>query len=248
MCGRFVGNFSTDDLLTELGEALESADLELVLPSDHSQLCRNFNTAPTQAIPVLRREENKVLVDGMLWGLLPVWSKDASSASKMINARSETVTEKPSYRGLVQKYRCIIPMNGFYEWERSNPKAKVPYFVPRADGKLMFGAGLWTTSPIVDNNHTCTLITRESFEDLSWIHNRSPVQFDADDALEWLTADPAPLEMMWSHDQPVLAPRRVSTLVNSVRNNGPELIEEVHDDAAAQNSKLMEPPVQDTLF
>lgn len=249
MCGRFVGNFTTDDLLNELGAAVEDAGLELVLPNDHHKLSSNFNTAPTQAIPVLRREEHKIIVDGMLWGLLPVWSKDASGASKMINARSETLTEKPSYRGLVQKYRCIIPMNGFYEWERSNPKAKVPYFVPREDGKLMFGAGLWTTSPIVDNNHTCTLITRESFDDLSWIHNRSPVQFAAEDAVEWLISETAPLELMWSHDQPRLKPRRVSTMVNSVRNNGPELITEVSDGSELiERDRPRQVPEQDTLF
>lgn len=249
MCGRFVGNFTTDDLLNELGDAVAEAGLEFVLPNNHHQLSSNFNTAPTQAIPVLRKDEQKIIVDGMLWGLLPVWSKDPSGASKMINARSETLTEKPSYRGLVQKYRCIIPMSGFYEWERSNPKAKVPYFVPREDGKLMFGAGLWTTSPVVDNNHTCTLITRESFDDLSWIHNRSPVQFTAEDAVEWLVSEPAPLEMMWSHEQPRLKPRRVSSLVNSVRNNGPELIQEVVDLPETSVSKGdRKLPEQDTLF
>lgn len=248
MCGRFVGNFTADDLLQELGDAVAESGFDLVVPAEHRQLCSNFNTAPTQAIPVLRQENNTIIVDGMLWGLLPVWSKDASGASKMINARSETLTEKPSYRGLVQKYRCIIPMNGFYEWDRSNPKAKIPYFVPRADGKLMFGAGLWTTSPVVDNNHTCTLITRESFDDLSWIHNRSPVEFTAQDAVEWMTAETAPLELMWSHEQPALAPRRVSTLVNSVRNNGPELIQEVSEDSETESVRTESAPVQDTLF
>lgn len=241
MCGRFVGNFTTDDLLQELEGAVESAGLSLVLPQHHDVLAHNFNTAPTQGIPVLRREGDTVLVDGMFWGLLPVWSKDLSAASKMINARSETITEKPSFRGLVKGHRCIIPMNGFYEWDRSNPKAKVPYFVPRADGHLMLGAGIWTRSPILDNNHTCALITRESFDDLSAIHNRSPVQFTAEDAVEWLAAEEAPLEMMWSHDQPRLSPYRVATLVNSVRNNGPQLIEAVSESHVSSS----EP---DTLF
>ena len=247
MCGRFVGNFSAEDLLQELGDAVSAVGLELELPAGVNQLAHNFNTAPTQAIPVLRAEENKIVLDAMLWGLLPAWSKDASGASKMINARSETVTEKPSYRGLVQNHRCIIPMNGFYEWDRSNPKAKVPYFVPREDGRLMLGAGLWTNSPVVDNL-TCTLITRESFDDLSSIHNRSPVQFTAEDALEWLTLHPAPLEMMWSHEQPRFAPYRVSTLVNSVRNNGPELIDEDVSSPDQDAASKHEPPVQDTLF
>lgn len=224
MCGRFVGNFNTDDLLAEFEEAAVSAGLKIQMPGEHMQLAHNFNTAPTQAIPVLRVEDDMLTVDAMFWGLLPIWSKDPSAASKMINARSETITEKPSFRNLVPNHRCIIPMSGFYEWDRSNPKAKVPYYVTREDGHLMLGAGLWTRSPLLDNNPTCALITRESVDDLSHIHNRSPVEFTASDAIEWMIATPPPLEMMWSPDQPKFATTRVATLVNSVRNNGPELI------------------------
>ncbi|MEI8287480.1 MAG: SOS response-associated peptidase [Actinomycetes bacterium] len=225
MCGRFVGNFNTDDLLAEIEEAALAVGLNVEMPGDHLQLSHNFNTAPTQGIPVLRVESETLIVDGMFWGLLPVWSKDPSAASKMINARSETITEKPSFKNLVPNHRCIIPMSGFYEWDRSNAKAKVPYYVTRADGHLMLGAGLWTRSPLLDNNHTCALITRESVEDLSHIHNRSPVEFNATDAIDWLTLSPPPLEMMWSDGQPTFATTRVSTLVNAVRNNGPSLIE-----------------------
>ncbi len=224
MCGRFVGNFNTDDLLAEFEAAAADAGLDIKFPDGHIQLAQNFNTAPTQAIPVVRLEEGALIVDAMFWGLLPIWSKDPSAASKMINARSETITEKPSFRNLVPNNRCIIPMSGFYEWDRSNPKAKIPYYITRADGHLMLGAGIYTRSPLLDNNNTCALITRESVEDLSHIHNRSPVEFSAHDAIEWMLASPPPLEMMWSHQQPTFTTTRVSTLVNSVRHNGPELI------------------------
>lgn len=230
MCGRFVGNFSSDLLRSEIEKAALDHGLTLDFPEPSTVLASNFNTAPTQAIPVLRLEDNRLLIDAMRWGLVPRWAKDASMSSNMINARSETITEKPSFKNLVAHHRCIIPMSGFYEWDRTNPKKKIPYYVTRADGHLMLGAGLWTQSPALDNMHTCALITRESREDLSAIHNRSPVEFDCDAAVEWLMASPPPLELMEA-DQPVFAPRRVATLVNSIRNNGPELIEPYVDSA-----------------
>jgi len=154
MCGRFVGNFNTQDLFNEMNDAVSGAGFTLELPETDSPLLRNFNVAPTTAIPILRFSNGVIRLDVVRWGLLPIWSKDPSKGAQMINARSETLTEKPSFRGLVKGHRCIIPMTGFYEWERSNPKAKIPYFVTRSDGHLMLGAGLWIESPIVEEERT----------------------------------------------------------------------------------------------
>jgi putative SOS response-associated peptidase YedK len=225
MCGRFVGHFSASDLLSEMNEAISESEFTFDLPNVVGALAQNFNTAPTHGVPVLRAIEDRIIIDVMQWGLVPVWSKDPTVGSKMINARSETLTEKPSFKGLVQKNRCIIPMNGFYEWDRSDPKRKIPYFVPRADGHLMFVAGLWASSPALEGRHTFSLITRESIEDLSSIHSRSPVEFTSDDAMAWMTQTPAPLEMFDPVDQPRFSPYRVSTRVNSVRNNDNTLID-----------------------
>lgn len=225
MCGRFVGNYGTDDLLGELGAALDAAGIELATPSFDGPLLRNFNVAPTVPIPIVRMDGETMIVDVVRWGLVPVWSKDPSVASRMINARSETVTEKPSFRGLVEGHRCIIPMSGFYEWDRSDPRHKVPYYVTRADGRLMLGAGLWSESPIVDGGRTCALLTRDSVHDLSMIHDRSPVEFHAEEAVEWVASATAPLGLFGPDHQPRFAVRRVSTRVNSVRNNDPSLIE-----------------------
>lgn len=224
MCGRFVGNFSTQDIFEELSAAFESSGLRLELPETELPLLRNFNVAPTHAIPILRVVDHAVVVDVVQWGLLPVWSKDASKGASMINARSETITEKPSFRGLVPGHRCIIPMSGFYEWDRTNSKAKIPYYVTRADGHLMLGAGIWSDSPIVDAGRTCALITRDSIFDLSDIHDRSPVEFHADEAVEWLMPGDAPLELFQPDHQPRFLTTRVSTRVNSVRNNDESLI------------------------
>lgn len=225
MCGRFVGNFSTQDLVDEIGEAVDSFGLTLRVPDFEGPLLQNFNVAPTHVVPILRVVGSDVIVDVMRWGLIPVWAKDANIGAKMINARSETITEKPSFKGLVPGHRCIIPMSGFYEWNRENPKAKVPYFVTRADNRLMLGAGIWSDSPLVDEARTFSLITRDSVEDLSAVHDRSPVEFTAEEAVEWMSAAQAPLELFAPEHQPRFTTLRVSTRVNAVRNNDSGLIE-----------------------
>jgi len=225
MCGRLVGNFNTQDLVNEIGDAVSAFGLSLRVPEFDGPLLQNFNVAPTHVVPILRVVGDEVIVDVMRWGLIPIWAKDASIGAKMINARSETITEKTSFKGLVPGHRCIIPMTGFYEWNRENPKAKIPYFVTRADGHMMLGAGIWSDSPIVDEARTFSLITRDSVDDLSAVHDRSPVEFTAEEAVEWMSATQAPLELFAPEHQPRFSTLRVSTRVNAVRNNDSGLIE-----------------------
>ena len=225
MCGRFVGAFSAEALMDEMSDALSDAKMTISFGED-SLFAPNYNTAPTHIVPILRNEESNIVVDPMQWGLVPSWSKDPSVGSKLINARSETITEKPSFRQSVPSRRCIIPMSGFYEWDRTDPKRKVPYFVTREDGCVMLVAGIWTASPALDGRHTFSLITRESVDDLSHIHSRSPVELCADDALEWMCNPVPPLELFEPGLQPRFAARKVSTLVNSVKNNYESLLDE----------------------
>ena len=224
MCGRFVGAFSAELLMEEMTEALAGANMTFALVDDGQLFAPNYNTAPTHTVPILRHEESVVVVDPMQWGLVPSWSKDPSIGSKMINARSETITEKPSFRQSVPGRRCIIPMSGFYEWDRTDPKRKVPYFVTREDGCLMLVAGIWTPSPALDGRHTFSLITRESVDDLSYIHSRSPVELYVEDALEWMCNPEPPLELFMPETQPRFVATKVSSRVNSVRNNDASLI------------------------
>ena len=240
MCGRFVGAFSAEVLMEEMSEALSVANMTIALVADGPLFAPNYNTAPTHTVPILRHEESVVVVDPMQWGLVPAWSKDPSVGSKMINARSETITEKPSFRQSVPGRRCIIPMSGFYEWDRSDPKRKVPYFVTRADGHVMLVAGIWTPSPALEGRHTFSLITRESVDDLSHIHSRSPVELHADDALEWMCNPVPPLELFQPEIQPRFVARKVSTLVNSVRNNFESLLDDYEE--------VIEETGPDTLF
>ena len=224
MCGRFVGAFNATDLIKELSLAVSKTELVLDVSDSDTLFAPNYNTAPTHLVPILRMEEQKIVVDAMQWGLVPTWSKDPNVGSKMINARSETVTEKPSFRNQVSRHRCIIPISGFYEWDRSDPKTKVPYYVTREDGHLMLVAGIWASSPALEGRHTFSLITRESVDDLLYIHNRSPVELTSQDALEWMSNAVAPLELFSPVHQPRFATLRVSTRVNSVRNNDASLI------------------------
>lgn len=225
MCGRFVGAFSAELLMEEMTDALDAARMTFAPDVDGRLFAANYNTAPTHTVPILRHEESVVVIDPMQWGLVPAWSKDPSVGSKMINARSETITEKPSFRQSVPGRRCIIPMSGFYEWDRTDPKRKVPYFVTREDGRLMLVAGIWTASPALDGRHTFSLITRESVDDLSHIHSRSPVELHAEDALDWMCNPVPPLELFQPEIQPRFVARKVSTLVNSVRNNSQSLLD-----------------------
>ncbi len=239
MCGRFVGAFSAEALMDEMSGALSEAKMTISFGED-SLFTPNYNTAPTHIVPILRNEESNIVVDPMQWGLVPSWSKDPSVGSKLINARSETITEKPSFRQSVPGRRCIIPMSGFYEWDRADPKRKVPYFVTREDGCVMLVAGIWTASPALDGRHTFSLITRESVDDLSHIHSRSPVELCADDALEWMCNPVPPLELFAPDLQPRFAARKVSTLVNSVKNNYESLLDEYVE--------IIEKSDPDTLF
>ena len=236
MCGRFVGAFNAEILIDEMSEALPLANMTIALVDDGQLFAPNYNTAPTHTVPILRHEDSVVVVDPMQWGLVPSWSKDPTVGSKMINARSETITEKPSFRQSVPSRRCIIPMSGFYEWDRTDPKRKVPYFVTREDGRLMLVAGIWTPSPALEGRHTFSLITRESVDDLSHIHSRSPVEFHADDALEWMCNLVPPLELFEPEIQPRFIAKKVSSRVNSVRNNDPSLI--LPDEEPLESSDL----------
>ena len=238
MCGRFVTAFSLDELIAEVEAIAENIPVKLGFNSKDLPLFSNYNAAPTHAIPVVTREPESLLIDVMQWGLVPSWSKDPTIGSKMINARSETLTEKPSFRNLVASHRCLIPMNGFYEWDRTDPRNKIPYFVPRTDGALMLCGGLWNVSPVLDGIKTFTLITKPSAEDLAQIHNRSPVQFDRETAKEWLVNNEDSLLLMTKDDLPEFGPYSVSSDVNSVRNNYPGLLDRVE-------IALQEP---DTLF
>lgn len=221
MCGRFTLTVDPAELQDTFGD--------FIFPA---QFAPRYNIAPSQpvlAIPndVLRKNK----ADFFLWGLIPSWSKDPAIANKLINARGETVAEKPSFRGSFKYKRCLIPADGFYEWKaQAGQKTKIPYFIHMKDRKPFAFAGLWDEWHSPDGNilRTCTIITTTPNELMSELHNRMPVILDKANFADWLNPMPQTPDHLIHLIQPFPADRMsaypVSTLVNTPVNDRPELI------------------------
>ena len=247
MCGRFA--VTTDPAL--LAEKIQAID-EATAAAGESRGA-NYNVAPTATVAtVVRRHDQPEdtatrRVRLMRWGLIPPWVKATAEGTPenkgpmLINARAEKVTTSPAFRASAKTKRCLVPMDGYYEW-KPNPDTpagkkarKTPYFMYRADGEPLFMAGLWSAwrpekdaSPLL----TCTIITTDAVGQLAEIHDRMPLIVEEADWDRWLDPDePAAADLLGAPpDISGLAVREVSTLVNSVRNNGPELIEPAESD------------------
>ncbi len=182
MCGRFT---------ITLEPAFFQQELDLGnLPSEWVP---RYNTAPGQMIPVVQEAEKRD-VAMLRWGLVPYWAKDISIGYKMINARSETLLEKPSFKNAFRNRRCLILADGFYEWQPSTTKSapKAPFRFTLKDSKPFAFAGLWETwrSPENEELQTCTIITCQPNDLLAQIHNRMPVILDNHNCWEWLSEKP----------------------------------------------------------
>lgn len=241
MCGRYASIASTDDLVDEL-------HVDEMLEED---LGPSWNIAPTDPIrAVLDRRGTDVAAPTMRqlrtvrWGLVPSWANDRSGAARMINARVETVADKPAFRAAVARRRCLVPADGYYEWRKIDGRS-VPYFLHDPDGGLLTFAGLyevWTDPSALGGERlwTCTIITRAASDRLGHIHDRSPVVVPPRLRAGWLDCADGDTDrarhLLDAVPQPQLAPRVVSTAVNSCRNDGPELIQ-----------SAVEPPTQESF-
>lgn len=242
MCGRFVSTSPPDQVAAYFG-----ADVAV------DTLGENYNVAPTHdvyAVVAPRKEpDGAPRLEAFHWGLIPSWAKDRKIASRMINARSETLAEKPAFKGLFKKKRLLIPMDGFYEWKAGSPDgpltakgkpAKQPMFIHRSDDEPMAVAGLWTAWKDPESTDedgeamwllSASVITTAANETMSPVHDRMPVMVPTSRWAEWLDPDNDDIESlstlfdMSGDDSLVMHP--VSTEVNSVRNNRAELIEEI---------------------
>jgi len=164
------------------------------------------------------------------WGLVPFWAKDPSIGNRMINARAETVAEKPSYRAAFKHRRCVVLADGFYEWHREGD-AKTPYFISLASGGPFALAGLWeswTDKESGESLQTTTLITTEASEFMRSLHHRMPIVLNTDGAGEWLAGSAEPIERA-AKRTPGLQAWPVDKRVNNARNEGEELIEAAGD-------------------
>jgi putative SOS response-associated peptidase YedK len=246
MCGRFA--VTTDPaLLAEKIKAIDEATGAEDKASERAS-APNFNVAPTTTIAtVVTRhdepdDEATRRVRLMRWGLLPPWVKataDGAPDNKgplLINARADKVATSPAFRSSAKSKRCLVPMDGWYEW-RPNPdaptgkkSAKTPFFMHRDDGEMLFMAGLWSVwkpSKEADPLLSCTVITTDAVGELAEIHDRMPLILTEENWDAWLNPD-APLDtelLARPPDVRGIDVREVSRLVNSIRNNGPELLE-----------------------
>jgi len=223
MCGRFA--------LISPGEALiEQFGLNPEITTSVSSLAPRYNIAPTQPVAAIRLtpgSQNKELTF-FRWGLIPSWAKDMKMGSRLINARSETVTEKPSFRAAFKRRRCLIPADGFYEWRRQGGQ-KQPMYIHARDHKLFALAGLWETWQAADGSaiDTCTILTTGPNELMQPIHNRMPVIIEPPDYSLWLDPEPQPdraLHLLRPYPTEQMEAYPVSAMVNNPRNDVPDCI------------------------
>ncbi len=216
MCGRFAFYSPREAVLAVFG---------IELPFD---VVPHYNYAPTQLVAAVRAGEYGEPEGVQLrWGLVPFWAKDAAIGNRMINARAETLAEKPAYRNAFRKRRCVILANGFYEW-KALPGGKAPHWIAPRDGQPIAFAGLWERwekgeTPL----ETCTIVTTSANRGLREIHERMPVIIPPEALRAWV--DPGqPVEVLTKLLQPApedfLTAHEVSRAVNRPANDGPELL------------------------
>jgi putative SOS response-associated peptidase YedK len=219
MCGRFA--FYSP---SEATAALFGVDGALAVEP-------RYNIAPTQFVAAIRDNEEQQRELVMLrWGLVPFWAKDPAIGNRMINARAETVAEKPSYRAAFKHRRCVVLADGFYEWHRDGD-VKIPHFISLASGEPFALAGLWETwkdKDSVESLQTTTLITTAANDFMQPLHHRMPVILQTASANEWLSASinsPNDFLAGAADRAPALRAWPVDRSVNNARNQGEELIE-----------------------
>ena len=219
MCGRFT--------LTADATLIQEAFPWLNIPGG---LQPRYNVAPTQPVAVVPND-GKNQLDYFMWGLIPSWAKDADIGNRLINARAETLAEKPSFRSSLKRKRCLILADGFYEWKQiPGQKAKLPMYIRLKSGQPFAFAGLWDEwhSPDGSQVLSCTIITTEPNSMMQAIHNRMPVILSPEAYTAWLAQGDQKPETIIGLLQPYppekMTAYPVSILVNSPNNDSPELI------------------------
>lgn len=220
MCGRYAVTVDSDAIQQAFG-------LESVV-----DFAPRYNIAPTQYAPIITNEHPRAL-SLYKWGLVPSWAKEAAIGNKMINARADGIAEKPSYRSAFKRRRCLVPVTGFYEWQKGDGKTKTPMYIQVKDAELFALAGLWEVwhSPDGDELRTFTIITTDANEFMSPIHNRMPVILHKADYDLWLDPKDVPAQVL----QPLLRPYEaarmtayeVSRAVNTPGIDEPDLVQPV---------------------
>jgi putative SOS response-associated peptidase YedK len=223
MCGRSSLTVTEKELEKRFNATFYSDDLERYNPLP------NFNVAPTHMHPVMTNLDQDHL-QFFRWGLIPFWAKDKKVGYKMINARKETLLEKSTFKNAVNKKRCIVPFDGFYEWKKTED-GKQPYRIVTTDTEIFSVAGLWERwkSPEHEDIYSFTLITQEPNELMADIHNRMPAILRPDQERDWLDMNiPSEdaIQMLQPYPSELMNAYPVAKRVGNVRENDEELIQE----------------------
>ena len=218
MCGRFA-------LLATGSEIAETFAL-----TETPQLAPRYNIAPTQPVAAIRLHPHSGQREWthFHWGLIPSWAKEPNMGARMINARSETVAEKPAFRAAFKRRRCLVPASGFYEWQKTG-SSKQPMYIHPADAPLFAFAGLWETWQIPGGGEldSCTILTTTPNSLMRAIHDRMPVILEPEDFAMWLDPGERPengLHLLRPFSPEKMSTYPVSTFVNNPRNEGPNCI------------------------
>ena len=218
MCGRYASSANPDDLVSHF--RVEEPPEEVLPPS--------YNVAPTDPVYVVMERHEQRLLRVVRWGLVPSWAKDAKVGARFSTARRETVAEKPAFRAAYQRRRCLVPADGYFEWQQQGGH-KQPYFLAPRDRAPLAMAGLYEVWKGPDEQllWTCTVITTEAADELGHIHDRTPLLVPPDAWDRWLdpqVEDPGQ-DLLVPGTPGVLDAWPVPPAVGNVKNNGPELVE-----------------------
>lgn len=235
MCGRFVSASPPDELARYFGALSPETTLE-----------ENYNVAPTALVYGLRADHGHRRLGVLRWGLVPSWADDVKIGARLINARSETVADKPAFRKAYAHRRCLIPADGFYEWRKvPGQKVKQPYFIARSDGEPLVFGGLWErwTPKDADGRRleerrieSCTILTTAANHTVAPVHDRMPLLIPATGWDDWIDpeSDPARLgQLLVPAPEGLLELRPISTAVNRVANNGQHLLDPIEADVGS---------------
>jgi putative SOS response-associated peptidase YedK len=233
VCGRFVQVASPELLVERFG-------VDEVAAPEHEA---SYNVAPRATVYAVRErvvdEERGRVLSALRWGLVPSWAKDPKIGDRMINARAESLAEKPAYERAFRRHRCLVPADGFYEWQRRG-RGKQPMFIHRRDGEPMAFAGLWAAwrsanEPDGDWLRSCVIVTTKANETIAPLHDRMPVMLEEPDWGRWLDRGVEDVDTLGRLLTPaandLLVAYPVGTAVNSADNDGPELVERVELEA-----------------
>jgi len=216
MCGRYT-------IIAKAEEIEKRFNVEV--PKSYTP---RYNAAPSQNLPIITNQSPEG-VSFFHWGLIPEWAKNKSISTKLINARAETLTEKPSFKNSLKQRRCLVLSNGFYEWKQSSKKSKIPYWIHLESKELFAFAGLWESYEDEDQKpvFTFTIITTKANSTISRIHERMPVILKPNSEKIWLSSEVGTeehLSLLKPYDEKEMAFYSISPMVNAVANDNPNLI------------------------